>query len=51
MINSKKQVLNLENESSQISNDTLIGKKIDDQPVDNIPNQIKNQLKLSLIHI
>ena len=44
-IDTKKQVLNLENESSQISNDTLIGKKIDDQPVDNIPNQIKNQLK------
>ena len=31
--------------SSQISKDTLIGKKIDDQPTDNIPNQIKNQLK------
>ena len=44
-IDTKKQVSNLENESSQISNDTLIGKKIDDQPVDNIPNQIKNQLK------
>ena len=25
--------------------DTLIGKKIEDQPIDNIPNQIKNQLK------
>ncbi len=44
-IDTKKQVSNLENESSQISNDTLIGKKIDDQTVDNIPNQIKNQLK------
>ena len=44
-IDTKKQVSNLENESGQISNDTLIGKKIDDQPVDNIPNQIKNQLK------
>jgi len=44
-IDIKKQVLNLENESSQISSDTLIGKKIDEQPVDNIPNQIKNQLK------
>ena len=44
-IDTKKQVSNLENESSQISSDTLIGKKIDDQPVDNIPNQIKNQLK------
>jgi len=41
-----KQILNLENnESKQVSSDTLIGKKIDDQPVDNIPNQIKNQLK------
>ncbi len=44
-IDTKKQVSNLENESSQISSDALIGKKIDDQPVDNIPNQIKNQLK------
>ncbi len=44
-IDTKKQVSNLDNESSQISSDTLIGKKIDDQPVDNIPNQIKNQLK------
>ena len=41
----KKQVSNLENDSSQISNDTLIGKKIDDQPADKIPNQVKNQLK------
>jgi DNA polymerase-3 subunit gamma/tau len=44
-IDTKKQLTNLENESSQISNDTLIGKRIDDQPDDNIPNQIKNQLK------
>jgi DNA polymerase-3 subunit gamma/tau len=44
-IDTKKQVSNLENESRQISSDTLIGKKIDDQPVDNIPNQVKNQLK------
>ena len=35
----------LENESGQISNDNLIGKKIEDQSIDNIPNQIKNQLK------
>ena len=28
-----------------MSSDSLIGKRIDDQPVDNIPNQIKNQLK------
>ena len=44
-IDTKKQVSNLENESSQVSSEALIGKKIDDQPVDNIPNQIKNQLK------
>jgi DNA polymerase-3 subunit gamma/tau len=44
-IDTKKQVSNLENKSGQISNDTLIGKKIEDQPIDNIPNQIKNQLK------
>ena len=44
-IDTKKQVSNLENESGQISSDALIGKKIDDQPVDKIPNQIKNQLK------
>ena len=35
----------MENENSRLSSDTLVGKKIDDQPVDNIPNQIKNQLK------
>ena len=44
-IDTKKQISNLENESGQISNDTLVGKKIEDQPIDNIPNQIKNQLK------
>jgi DNA polymerase-3 subunit gamma/tau len=44
-IDTKKQIINIDNESSQISKDTLIGKKIDDQPTDNIPNQIKNQLK------
>ena len=45
-IGTNKQISNLENnESKRISNDTLIGKKIDDQPADNIANQIKNQLK------
>ena len=44
-IDTKKQVSNLENEIINYLSDTLIGKKIDDQPVDNIPNQIKNQLK------
>jgi len=41
----QKLIPNLENESSRISSDNLIGKKIDDQPANNIPNQIKNQLK------
>jgi DNA polymerase-3 subunit gamma/tau len=44
-IDVNKQTPNLENDSNQISNDTLIGKKIDDEPTDNIANQIKNQLK------
>ena len=44
-IDTKKQNTNLENEKNPISSDTLIGKKIDDQSSDNIPNQIKNQLK------
>jgi len=44
-IDTKKQFSNLENENSKISSDNLKGKKIDDQPVDNISNQIKNQLK------
>jgi len=44
-IDIKKQVTNLENESNQISSDDLIGKKIDDQPAENISNQIKNQIK------
>jgi DNA polymerase-3 subunit gamma/tau len=44
-IDTKKQATNLENDSNQTSGDALIGKKIDDQQVDNIPNQVKNQLK------
>ena len=44
-IDSKKQISNFENESSQTSSDNLIGKKNNDQPAENIPNQIKNQLK------
>ena len=44
-IDTNKQIPNLKNEKSQISSDTLIGKKIDDQSSDPIPNQIKNQLK------
>ena len=44
-IDTKKQSPNLENERNQTSSDTLIGKKIDDGSAENIPNQIKNQLK------
>ena len=44
-IDTKKQVPNAENDNNQLSSDTLIGKKIEDQPIDNIPNQVKNQLK------
>ena len=44
-IDTKNQVTNLENKNEQISSDVLIGKKIEDKPTENIPNQIKNQLK------
>ena len=44
-VDTKKQIPNLENENNRLSSDTLIGKKIDDQLLDNVPNQIKNQLK------
>ena len=44
-IDTENQTPNLKNESSQISKNNLIGKKIDDQPADNISNQVKNQLK------
>jgi DNA polymerase-3 subunit gamma/tau len=44
-IDAKKQIKNLENESNQIPSDDLIGKKIDDKSSENIPSQIKNQLK------
>ena len=37
---------NLENNNNQLSNENLVGKKIDDKTLEtNIPNQIKNQLK------
>jgi len=43
-IDTKKETQNLEN--NQQSDESLIGKKIDDKPLEtNIPNQIKNQLK------
>ena len=44
-IDTNKQVKNLDNENNQTFNDSSIGKKIDNRPVDNIPNQIQNQLK------
>ena len=44
-LDTKKQSSSLDNESSRFSDNNLIGKKIDDQPADNISNQIKNQLK------
>ena len=44
-MDTKKQLSSLQNDNNKITSEALIGKKIDDQPVDNIPNQIKNQLK------
>jgi len=45
-IDSRKENINFEKESNQISNENLIGKKIDDKPPENkISHQIKNQLK------
>ena len=45
-IDSKNQIVQSENENIQISNEKLVGKKIDDKfPETNIPTQIKNQLK------
>ena len=45
-IGSKHEISNLESTNNQLSNESLIGKKIDDKSSKaNIPNQIKNQLK------
>ena len=45
-IDVRKENDNLENNNNQLSNENLVGKKIDDQNLEtNIPNQIKNQLK------
>ncbi len=45
-IDERKENLNLENNNDQLSNENLVGKKVDDKPLEtNIPNQIKNQLK------
>ena len=44
-IDVRKENFNLEN-NNQLSNESLVGKKIDDKTLEtNIPNQIKNQLK------
>ena len=43
-IDARKETQNLEN--NQQSDESLVGKKIDDKPLEtNIPNQVKNQLK------
>jgi DNA polymerase-3 subunit gamma/tau len=43
-IDARKETHNLE--TNQQSEESLVGKKIDDKPLDtNIPNQVKNQLK------
>ena len=45
-IDVRKENTNLENNNNQLSNENVVGKKIDDQNLEtNIPNQIKNQLK------
>ena len=45
-IDNKKEILNLEEDNKDRSSENLIGKKIDEKPLEqNIPNQIKNQLK------
>ena len=45
-IDERKEIINIENNINDTSNENLIGKKIDDKSLEtNIPNQIKNQLK------
>ena len=45
-IDIRKENVNLENDNNQLSNENLVGKKIEDKTTEtNIPNQIKNQLK------
>ena len=45
-IDARKENVNLEKDNNQLSNENLVGKKIDDKTLEtNIPNQIKNQLK------
>jgi DNA polymerase-3 subunit gamma/tau len=41
-----RENVNLDNKKTQLSNENLIGKKVKDKPIENnMPNQIKNQLK------
>ena len=45
-IDIRKENVNLENDNNQLSNENLVGKKIEDKTTEtNIANQIKNQLK------
>ena len=45
-IDERKENLNIENNTNNLSKEQLIGKKIDEKsPETNIPNQVKNQLK------
>jgi DNA polymerase-3 subunit gamma/tau len=45
-IDEQKEVSSIENEINNTSNEKLVGKKIDDKPLEtNITNQIKNQMK------
>ena len=45
-IEDKKEISNPEDNINETSNENLVGKKIDDKPLETkIPNQIKNQLK------
>ena len=45
-IDDRKEISNTENNTNNMSSEKLVGKKIDDKPLEtNISNQIKNQLK------
>ncbi len=45
-IDAREESINLENNNNQLSNENLVGKKIEDSTYEKkIPNQIKNQLK------
>ncbi len=45
-IDERKEITKIENNASNVSSEKLIGKKIDDEPLEtNMPTQVKNQLK------